>query len=364
MKKLLFVLTTLLTTVMMFTSCGNDHKITGTKSTVKQIVDGNTIKLSSGLTVKLLGVAPGHETTRYFMENNNVVGKEVRLVADRGAKKQTYAKSSATVNAYVFLQPENVCLNGLILRQCAKADNTVYSEAGVKDSIDNWRGHIIDDCNHNGNLPDIALYMKQRTFLIQTPEGLGTGFFINENGLAITNFHVLPTKFEKNAIIYMYADNADDSKLYTEKKRYVKQILKYSPVNDVDITIFSVDLLDGEKVPFFHLAKEQVPVGRHVQTYGNPGDSNGNAVFTAVYTQGAISSYRTGEEIGHPNMQVVTYDVPTNPGNSGGPVALDNGLVIAVHDWGIKSMQNLNGGINILQVRKMLDDANLDYECR
>lgn len=343
--------------------CSKTHKVTGTKGEVKEIVDGNTIKLSNGLKVKLLGIASDHETTKMFMLNNNIVGKTVKLIADKNDKKAIYKKNSTTVRAYVFLQPENVCLNGLILRQCARADNTVYSEANVTDSIENWR-QLFVKCAHDGSLPDIALYMKQRTFLIATPEGMGTGFFINENGLALTNFHVLPKKYEQQARVYLYADNPDDSKLYTQKERNVKKILSYSPDNEIDITIFSVDLLDGEKVPFFHLSKEQVPVGRHVQTFGNPGDRVSGAVYTAKYSQGAIGSYMTDEQHGRPNMQLVTYDISTNPGNSGGPVALDNGVVVAVHDMGERNSQGLNAGVNILQVRQMLDAAGLDYDCK
>lgn len=345
-------------------ACGpKEYKITGTKGEVKEILDGNTIRLSSGLKVRLLGIAPEHETTRVFMENNNLVGKNVKLVADKKDRKQIFRKNSETVKAYVFLQPENLCLNGIILRQCALADNTVYSEANVTDSVENWR-KLFEKCNHEGNLPDIALYMKQRTFLISTPEGMGTGFFINENGLALTNFHVLPKKYETQARVYLYADNPDDSKLYTQKERNVKKVLSYSPDNEIDITIFSVDLLDGEKVPFFHLSKEQVPVGRHVQTFGNPGDRVSGAVYTAKYSQGAIGSYMTDEQHGRPNMQLVTYDIATNPGNSGGPVALDNGVVIAVHDMGERNSQGLNAGINILQVRQMLDAIGQNYDCK
>ena len=360
-----FVLSILMIlTAALFTGCGSkEHKITGTKGTVKEIIDGNTIKLSTGLKVKLLGISPEHESTRVFMENNNIVGKKVKLISDSGNKKKVYRKSSETVYAYVFLLPDNICLNGLILRQCALADNTVYSEGNMTDSVETWR-MLLKGCNHEGNLPDIALYMKQRTFLIATPEGMGTGFFINEKGLAITNFHVLPKKFESQARVFLYADNADDSQLYTQKERNVKKILSFSADDQKDITIFSVDLLDGEKVPYFHLSKEQVPVGRHVQTFGNPGDRESGAVYTAKYSQGAIGSYMTDEQHGRPMMQLVTYDIATNPGNSGGPVALDNGVVVAVHDMSERNSQGLSAGINILQVREMLDAAGLDYECK
>ena len=230
MKKSLTILycTVFVLIAISLTNCKKGHPITGTKGVVKEILNGNTIKLTSGLKVQLLGISPDHESCRVYMENNNIVGKKVSLIADKGAKKQIYKKSSETVKAYVFLLPENICLNGMILRQFVKADNTVYSEAHMTDSVNNWRSLIADGCNHAGVIPDIALFMKQRTFLIATPDGIGTGFFINKNGLALTNGHVLPKSRETSARIYMYADNADDSKLYTEKERNVRKILYYS----------------------------------------------------------------------------------------------------------------------------------------
>lgn len=368
MKKIYFKIAMVLLCALFLTACSTDHEIDGTKDTVKSIVNGNTIVLTKGLKVQLLGVAPGHETTTVFMTNNNIVGKKVKLLVDKKAKKKTYQKSTSTVKAYVIVNPDmpdKYCLNGQILRQCAKSDHTIFSSVGVTDSLEVWRA-LLSGCNHSEKIPDIALYMKQRTFLIVTPEGIGTGFFINDKGLAITNYHVLPKKYEGSAKVYMYGDNPDDSKIYTEKERNIDKILAWSSDDELDITIFAVDLLNGEEVPYFHLAKEQAPVGSHVQTLGNPGINGTDIFFTAKYTDGTIGSYLTGDqsiEIGHPG-NLVTYNVDTNPGNSGGAVVLDNGLVIAVHTLGIKAMQGFNAGLNILQVREMLDGINADYECK
>lgn len=361
MKKVsLYVSVVLLLTLCLSACGGKTHKITGTKGTVQEILDGNTIKLSTGLRVQLLGIAPGHESTSTYMENINLVGKKVLLVADRHNSKQTYQKATDRVRAYVFILPKNECLNGMILRQCALSDNTVYSEANMKDSIDTWR-LLFQGCNHEGNLPDIALYMKQRTFLVSTPEGMGTGFFISSDGLAITNNHVLPPQYANSSAVYLYEKKADNSEMYRHNERKVKQVI-YS-VEDKDITIFRVSLNEGEIVPYFHLSKVQMPVGSHIQTFGNPSDKSG-ITYTANYTQGTIGSYTTDAQHGRPNTQIVVYDIATNPGNSGGPVALDNGLVIAVHDMGSNAGEGINAGINILQVREMLDALNLDYDCK
>ncbi|MBP5547863.1 MAG: trypsin-like peptidase domain-containing protein [Bacteroidales bacterium] len=360
-KTHLSILAVCLIAVTILSGCGSRvHKITGTKGTVKEIINGNTIKLSTGLRVELLGIAPNHESTSTYMESINLVGQKVLLVADKQAKKQDYKKATEKVRAYVFILPENVCLNGQILRQCARADNTVYTEANMKDSIENWRV-LFKGCNHEGNIPDIALYMKQRTFLVQTPEGMGTGFFIGSNGLALTNNHVLPPHYESSAVIYTYGKSADDSN--SENQRKIKRVIYSSPLEDKDITIFQVDLNDGETVPYFHLSKVQAPVGSHIQTFGNPSDKSG-IMYTANYTQGTIGSYKTDDLHGRPNTHIVVYDIATNPGNSGGPVALDNGIVIAVHDMGSNAGEGINAGINILQVREMLDQLKLDYECK
>lgn len=349
--------------IMLMCSCGdNSTQVTGTRGQVKRIINGNTIQLQSGLKVQLLGISKDYEASAVFMESINLVGKKVKLISDKGDTKKTYQKASEKVRAYVFILPDNICLNGEILRQCAKSEPAIFSARNVHDSLDYWRT-LLRGCNHEGNVPDIALYMKQRTFLVATPEGMGTGFFISSDGLAITNNHVLPPQYANSSVVYLYEKKADNSEVYRQNERKVKQVIYSSSVDDKDITIFRVSLNEGEMVPYFHLSKVQMPVGSHIQTFGNPSDKSG-IMYTANYTQGTIGSYKTDEQHGRPNTQIVVYDIATNPGNSGGPVALDNGLVIAVHDVGSNAGEGINAGINILQVREMLDALNLDYDCK
>lgn len=363
MKRIGHLILALVATTCLISCGSNEQSITGTKGKVKRIVNGNTIQLQSGLKVQLLGVASGHESTKIYMENLNLEGKQVKLIADKGDTKQSFVKSSEKVRAYVFVLPENTCLNGDVLRQCAKSDNSVFSAKHLNDSLEAWR-LICKGCEHNGALPDIALYMKMRTFLVETPEGLGTGFFISKQGLAITNNHVLPPKYEGSSNVYLYVKDSKTSEIYGEEcKRPVKRILASSPLKEYDITVFQVQLNEGEEVPFFHLAKEQAPVGSHIQTFGNPSDKSG-IMYTANYTQGTIGSYRDDSQHERPGTQIVTYDIATNPGNSGGPVALDNGVVIAVHDMGSNNGEGINAGINVQHARDMLDKLEVDYYCK
>ena len=90
-------------------------------------------------------------------------------------------------------------LNHLVVIQYPQT----YRKMELSDSL----GWIKDKPGHIPK-PDLALYMKQRTFLIavRTEEGasIGTGFFINDKGLAITNWHVLPAGAEKYSTAYLY----------------------------------------------------------------------------------------------------------------------------------------------------------------
>lgn len=336
--------------------------INGVTGTVKKLVDGNTLLLTSGLKVQLLGVNKDYyETTRALLQNNNIIGKKVKLIAEsREKNKKIISFTRTTVKAYVKLQPSGRSLNLMILDQNREA----YDEAFMKDSLASWRKRFNGICKHDVNLPDLPLYMKQRTFLVQTDEGIGTGFFINENGLALTNGHVMAPADEKTAKACLYSDDPNDNNLYTQKIRHIKKIHWSQPLDQMDITIFTVDLLPGEKVPYFHLTKERAPIGSNVSTFGNPADRMTHVMYQANYTSGKISNYMLDENHGRPHTAIVTYDIPTNPGNSGGPVALDNGLVIAVHNMGEPTSQGLNSGIDILPVRKILDSLHLPYECK
>lgn len=55
------------------------------------------------------------------------------------------------------------------------------------------------------------------------------------------------------------------------------------------------------------------------------------------------------------------YTMSTNGGNSGGPVCDEYGRVIAVHELGRKDLQNVNFGIDILQVRDVLNGLSINY---
>lgn len=325
---------------------GGGTSIKDYQSCIKS-ASGNVVELVSGLHVRLIGVESNRTDVEMFIKNS-FLGKSVTLIPDSKGD-QEITNPTGTVGAYVILDDTHECLNHLVVIQYPQA----YRVMELSDST----GWIKDKVNPTPK-PDLALYMKQRTFLIEvrTDEGtsLGTGFFINDQGLAITNWHVLPEGAESYSTAYLYKENPDDSKIYTDKKRRVKNILWSEDTNGMDISIFSVELEQGESVPYFDLASQRAAVGIDCATFGNP------LGFTASYSAGHISAFREQEREDR-KVMMMQYEMSTNGGNSGGPVCDKYGQIIAVHEQGMKNAQGLNFGIDILQIRKILDGLEFRY---
>lgn len=338
--------------------------ITGWTGKIKDVQNGNTLVMESGLKVTLLGLKPNQATTELFLKNN-YVGKRVELVADSKGK-QTFKKKNENVLAYVNLKgtkkgDSDRTLNRLALYDAGK---DAYSEAKLKDSLEAFRDIFLGP-GPDHLVKDLALFMKQRTFLILLGDGsLGTGFFINDKGLALTNTHVLDERQRANAVAVLYEKDTEDSGIYRHNKRNIKNILYESNPEEgkMDVTIFTVELEQGEVVPYFSLATEHTQIGEDCATLGNP------MGFTASFSKGHISNYHSQDILTGRPVRMVQYEIPTNGGNSGGPVCNKYGKIIAVHEMGMKedpnkgtAVQGMNFGIDILEVREVLDAMRQVY---
>lgn len=349
MKKLLIIVIVIGVVLYVVLNCGGvPIQIKDYSSTITG-VKGNVIELASGLHVKLIGVQSNRTDVEMFIKNG-YINKQVTLIPDSKGD-QEIESIDETVGAYVIVTQTGQCLNHLVVSEYPDS----YRQIELTDS-GGWVPPIpVPEIKH-----DLALYMKQRTFLIQvqTEEGtsVGTGFFINDKGLAITNWHVLPTGSEDYATAFLYQENPDDNKIYTNKKRRIRNILWSEDTDGMDISIFSVELEPSDQISYFNLAKKSAAQGEDCATYGNP-----LGTFTASYSgNGTVSAYRDDERPKR-NVKLMQYTIATNPGNSGGPVCDKYGQIIAVHELGMKEAQGMNFGIDIMQIRQILNQQGFKY---
>ncbi len=340
---------------------GEKHYIKDEVGVVRSVLNGNTIQLKNGLKVKLLGVQPS-EKSREFLEKD-LVGKEVRLIPDGTNQKPYYTSAEKeTVSAYVqTVAPSSFAnVNGYMLRKKV----TGFLDSYCRDSASVFAQYVkFEESKPNPDesnpIPgsekllseiDLGKKMTPSTFLImgQYPDGrvsIGTGFFINKNGLALTNYHVLAGN--ANYTVYISDENGN---ITLDRNRPLGRVLAAD--SRLDFAIFTVNIDVGEDAPYLDLARNRPERGTRVGVVGNPTADGG--VYTATFTTGQISALR--EDAG-----MIQFDASITNGNSGGPVCDYYGRVVGIAKSvavknGSQNVANLNFGVDIQEVRKVLDE--------
>lgn len=155
-----------------------------------------------------------------------------------------------------------------------------------------------------GSFVDLALgeQLNQR--------GRGSGFIIDESGIAVTNNHVVTGA----AILRVWIGG--------EEGPLNAKILGVSECSDLAV----IDI-DGDGYPFFQWFDGEIVPGLDVFAAGFP---LGDPEF--ALTRGIISKARTRGETNWASVDaVVQHDATINPGNSGGPLVTPDGKVVGVN---------------------------------
>jgi serine protease Do len=192
---------------------------------------------------------------------------------------------------------------------------------------------------------------------VSSPAGLGSGFFINENGYLITNYHVIENETRIEVTMFQKAKNG------FEKKTFKK--VKIEAINPfVDLALLKVEDLPavhsplgvprtgqaglGEtKVKFAYLGDmEQVQVGEAVFAIGNP------LGLERTVTNGVISTKSRAFE----GLIYIQTNADINPGNSGGPLFNLAGEVIGVTNMGYIFYGGLGFAIPVDYVKHFIEN--------
>ncbi|MGZ3803660.1 MAG: trypsin-like peptidase domain-containing protein [Pseudobdellovibrionaceae bacterium] len=165
------------------------------------------------------------------------------------------------------------------------------------------------------------------------PYGLGTGFIIREDGLIVTNNHVIQGADGIQVQLTEKSDKLYDAKVIGSDDRTDIALIKIIP--------------DG-KLPVAALgSSKDLEVGEWVAAFGNP-YGHGHSM-----TKGIISS--KGREIGEINkIPLLQTDASINPGNSGGPLVNTKGYVIGVNSAIDARAQGIGFAIPIDEVKAII----------
>ncbi|MEO0205781.1 MAG: trypsin-like peptidase domain-containing protein [candidate division WOR-3 bacterium] len=174
--------------------------------------------------------------------------------------------------------------------------------------------------------------IKESIVVIKLPnQGRGSGFFVNDKGLFITNKHTVEL------------DTFVKTQLYNNQE--VESTVVYAD-NDIDFAFCLANVNQSRPIPLAdsNTIKEGEPVVAIGHPYG----------YDFTVSKGIIScKKRTVKGINY-----IQTDVPINPGNSGGPLINAKGEAIGINTWVVGEADNMSFAIPVNSIKEILNHLN------
>ena len=177
---------------------------------------------------------------------------------------------------------------------------------------------------------------------VSSPAGMGSGFFLNEDGYLITNYHVIEKETKIEVTVFQKAKDG------FEKKKLKK--VKIEAVNPfVDLALLKVEDLGDTEIKYVPLGDiDSIKVGEQVFAIGNP------LGLERTVTDGVISTINRAFQ----GLVYIQTNADINPGNSGGPLFNLAGEVIGVTNMGYIFFGGLGFAIPIDYVKHFIDNRD------
>jgi serine protease Do len=167
--------------------------------------------------------------------------------------------------------------------------------------------------------------LRASTVLIEAGQGHGSGFLISEEGMVVTNHHVVGGhKFVRVTLV--------------SGRTVVGEVLQHD--QDRDVALLKIE---GQGYASIPVREAPVRIAEEVYAIGAPRFKS----LAGTVTRGVVSAWRSPQPPKQP-YDLIQADVPTHPGNSGGPLLDRQGNLVGISVAGYRGTQSLNLFIPIL----------------
>lgn len=224
------------------------------------------------------------------------------------------------------------------VRQPQVEQQTVPAPSGGSGEVRNELYYTLREVPHDLSIRELVAQLGEAVVQVRTPAGLGSGFFLNEEGYLITNFHVIEGETEIGIEVYHQRNGQLDRHVYKEVR-----ILAMNKFEDLALL-----RIEDEKAPKFAWVPlgqvDQLAVGERVFAVGSP------LGLERTVTEGILST-KTREFQGKLYLQTTAQ---INPGNSGGPLFNLLGEVVGVTNMKIQFGEGIGFAIPVDAVKYFL----------
>ena len=172
--------------------------------------------------------------------------------------------------------------------------------------------------------------------------GSGSGFIVSEDGLVVTNKHVVSD------------EQAEYTVIASDGKEYAAKVLARDPNND--IAVLKAEATGLRPVTLGD--SDAIRVGETVLAIGNPLGEFANSVSRGIIS-GLKRSVTAGSSYGDTEKlsDIIQTDAAINPGNSGGPLFDLSGEVIGVNVAMAQGAENIGFALPINAVKRVVEQV-------
>lgn len=186
---------------------------------------------------------------------------------------------------------------------------------------------------------ELVTQVGESVVQVRTPGGLGSGFFLNEDGHLVTNFHVI--EGETKISVEVYHVKAGQLERRTYKDVRIVAMNKFA-----DLALLKVDDKDAPKFRRVLVGDtDALAVGERVFAVGSP------LGLERTVTEGIVST-KTRQVGGELYLQTTAQ---INPGNSGGPLFNQRGEVVGVINMKLTFGEGLGFAIPVDSLKYFLN---------
>jgi len=183
---------------------------------------------------------------------------------------------------------------------------------------------------------------------IRQEVGGGTGFIVSEDGLIVTNKHVVSD------------EKAEYTVFTSDGEKYDAKVTAIDPVQDIAIIKISAANLKPADLG----DSDSLKLGQTVIAIGNSLGEFRNTVSVGVVS-GLSRTITAGTRTTSETIQgVVQTDAAINPGNSGGPLLNLKGEVIGINTAIVSGAQNIGFAIPINQAKRDIESVKKTGEIK
>lgn len=218
--------------------------------------------------------------------------------------------------------------------------------------------------------PGVSAYQHvlRSSVWIQSDRGkgrvaMGSGSLVDKGRrLVLTNYHVVGDV--KKATV-LFPEFGADRRVIPERKYYLDRLNRLGIPGEVveidkdgDLALIRLDRIPEGAVEL-PLAPASPEPGQTVHSIGNPGKSGALWVYTPGKVR-QVYSKKWQARLDDKHIQtfqarVIETDSPTNPGDSGGPLANDKGELVGVTQGGALDAQALSIFVDLSEVKRLLN---------